>query len=245
MLKNKVVVITGAGGGLGRELVKAFIAKDAIVIGLGRNIKALEQTKSAVNSQLFSVYEADISNFNQLQKVVTEIVSQHERIDFLFNNAAVYPKINFLDETAADFQQALNINVCGIANCCKAVLPIMIKNKFGRVFNLGSWADLGPIENSVVYSTSKGAVHALTKAIAQDIAHYGVDIHVHEWIPGQLKTQMSGFMGIEPSLSASWAVAHAESTSDKQNCIFDENVEWLPPKSFKEKIKSRLFFWKK
>lgn len=245
MLKNKVVVITGAGGGLGRALSAAFVQEGATVVGLGRSVKTLEETQSSIGSKLFSFYQVDISHYGNLQKVIAAIGSEHQRIDYLFNNAAVYPKINFLDETADAFSVALNINVSGVANCCKAVLPMMISNQFGRIFNLGSWADLGPIENSAVYSASKGAMHALTKAIAVDIAHYGVDVQVHEWIPGQLKTQMSDFTGIEPSLSASWAVAIAKSGSNKKNCIYDRDQEWLPPTSLKDKLKSKLLFWKK
>ena len=244
MLKNKVVVITGAGGGLGRALATAFVKEGAIVIGLGRSTKTLEETKASISSKLFSFYQTDISDYEGLEKSIAMIVGEHQRIDYLFNNAAVYPKVNFLDETAEDFSAALNINVSGVANCCKVILPIMINNQFGRVYNLGSWADLGPIANSAVYSASKGAMHGLTKAIAADIAHYNVDVQVHEWIPGQLKTQMSDYTGIDPALSASWAVGIAKLDNGKKNCIFDRDQEWLPPKSLKERIKSKLLFWK-
>ncbi len=244
MLKNKVVMVTGAGGGLGSALVKAFLAKGAIVIGVGRNHQALEQVNAEMNSDAFSFYQADIIQYDEVQQVVTKVVDLHGRIDYLFNNAAVYPKVNFLDETADGFLQALNINVGGAVNCSKVILPIMIKNNFGRVFNLGSWAHLGPIENSAVYSASKAAVHSLTKAIAKDIEHLNVNVQVHEWIPGHLKTQMSEFTGIDPALAASWAVMHAEADNDNKNTIYNEADEWLPPKSLKERLKAKLLFWK-
>jgi NAD(P)-dependent dehydrogenase (short-subunit alcohol dehydrogenase family) len=244
MLKNKVVVITGAGGGLGRALVDAFVKEGALVVGLGRSINGLKETKTLVDSPLFSYYQVDVSDYQHLEKVIQLIIDAHYRIDYLFNNAAVYPKVNFLEEAANEFSAAIDINVSGVANCCKAVLPIMIKNQFGRIFNVGSWADLSPTNNSAAYCASKGAIHALTKAIAVDIEHANADVHVHEWIPGELKTQMSDFTGIEPSLSASWAVQIAKSDNLKPNCIFERDREWLPPKSLKQRMLSKLLFWK-
>ena len=251
MLKDKVVLITGAGSGLGRALASAFCTEGATVIGLGRTLKSLEETHAHIktNSQAegsnkFFFYQTDTSDFSQLQKTINAIVASHNRIDYLFNNAAVYPRVNFIDETANEFSQALNINVSGVANTCKAVLPVMIKQQFGRIYNVGSFADLAPIANSAVYSASKGAVRALTKAIAADVAHYNLDIQVHEWIPGHVNTQMSDYTGMDPATPAAWAVALTQRVGSKANCIFSEDSEWLPPKSLKQKIKAKLFFWK-
>jgi NAD(P)-dependent dehydrogenase (short-subunit alcohol dehydrogenase family) len=101
--------------------------------------------------------------------VVNETKSRFGRIDILFNNAAIYPKVSFLEESAQDWARAIDVNVNGVANCCKAVLPLMIAAGTGRIYNIGSFADLNPIENSAAYSASKGAVRALTKAIARDL----------------------------------------------------------------------------
>lgn len=247
MLKNKVVVVTGAGSGLGRALSAAFCEQGARVIGLGRSLEALEQTQQSIetNKDLFSFYKTDVGDYKELQKTVGAILNEQGSIDYLFNNAAVYPKVNFMEESADDFAGAINTNIIGMANACKAVLPAMIKNQFGRIYNLGSWADLSPIADSAAYSASKGAVHSLTKAIAVDIAHHNLDVEVHEWIPGHLNTQMSGYTGIDPALSASWGVMLAQRHNDKKNCIFEQNFEWLPPKSLKQRVLAKLFFWKK
>lgn len=248
MLKSKLVIITGAGSGLGRALAAEFSKAGSITIGLGRSIESLEETQRLIaqnNPQAdFSYYQTDVSKFDQLQKTVGTILEKHGHIDYLFNNAAVYPKVNFIEESAEDFAQALAINVTGVSNGCKAVLPAMLKQKSGRIYNLGSFACIGITENSALYSASKAAVRALTQAIALDIAHHNTDVQIHEWVPGEVNTQMSDYSGVDPTLSASWAVALSQLDNGKKNCIFNCDHEWLPPKSLKERVISKLLFWK-
>jgi NAD(P)-dependent dehydrogenase (short-subunit alcohol dehydrogenase family) len=246
LLEGKIVVVTGAGGGLGRELAKAFCARGAVVMGLGRARGKLDETASAIGAGQFEAYCTDVSDFAQVESTVSQILEKHGRVDLLFNNAAIYPKVNFLVEPAPDFAHALLINVAGVANTCKAVLPSMIDNGFGRIFNLGSWADRAPIADSAAYSAAKGALHALTKAIAVDIAHRDADIEVHEWLPGHLNTQMSDFTGMDPAVAAEWAVEIASKPhASRRSCIYEHNREWQPPKSLKQKLLSKILFWKK
>lgn len=245
MLKDKVVVITGAGSGLGRELAKAFCLQGSIVLGVGRSPESLNATKDFIGDDKFEPSIVDVAHASEIQNFVQRTIEKHGRIDIVFNNAAVYPKVNFLSESAEAFAQAVGINVCGVANMCKAVLPSMIEKDYGRIFNLGSWADLGPIADSAAYSCTKGAMHALTKAIAADIADKNVDVEIHEWIPGHLNTQMSDYTGMDPAVAAAWGVDIASRPhASKKNCIFEQNWEWQPPKSLKQKVVSKLLFWK-
>ena len=244
MTDQKIVLITGAGSGLGAELSKAFAEKGFLVMGIGRSADKLAKAGESVEGH-FEPYAADVAHAQEISKVIDSIVEKHGKIDIVFNNAAVYPKVNFVDESAEAFADALAINVNGVANVCKAVLPSMIANQYGRIFNVGSWADIAPIAASAVYSASKGALHGLTKAIAADIQHLDLDIEIHEWIPGHMNTQMSEFTGMDPAICASWGVEIASRpNASKKNSIYEQNFEWQPPKGLKQKIKDKVLFWK-
>ena len=245
MLADKVVMITGVGSGLGRALAQAFVEHGCIVVGIARRAESLRDTEALLASDRFTGFVADVAKYAEVEAIVRHCVAMNGGIDVLFNNAAVYPKVNFLEERPDMWARAIDVNVNGVANCCKAVLPGMVNAGKGRIYNVGSFADLNPIENSAAYSASKGAVRALTKAIAWDLNNTSADIEVHEWIPGHLKTQMSGYTGLDPAEAAKWAVAlvavpHART----KNCIFVNDKEWLPPKRLRRRIKEKLLFWR-
>ena len=240
-LKDKVVVVTGAGSGLGRALAVAFAGQGCHVAGIGRHAGTLEETAGLIEPGHFSPYVADVSVYDDVQNVITEIFQKNNGIDIVFNNAAVYPKRNFLQESPDEWQAAMAINVNGVAYVCKAVLPAMIKAGFGRIYNVGSFADISPIADSAAYSASKGALRSLTKGIAADLHQVDGDIEVHEWIPGHLNTQMSGYTGIDPARAAEWAVAIAKQPHARtRNCIFENDREWLPPRGLRQRVRDKV-----
>ena len=241
MLAKKVVMITGVGGGLGQALAAAFAAHGSKVVGVARREQSVQEIAALVDSEAFLGCIADVADFSQLELAAKQAVERFGCIDILFNNAAVYPRRNFVDETDQQWLESLAVNVNGVANGCKAVLPHMIAGGYGRIYNVGSFADVAPIPDSAAYSASKGAVRALTKAIAADICGIAADIEVHEWVPGHLKTRMSEFTGLDPAVAAGWAVELASIDHARTpNCIFENNRELLPPKRLKERILDRL-----
>lgn len=246
MNNQKVIVITGANRGLGEQLCRSFLHQGHLVIGISRNIKKLSSLDISVDNPNFLSLYADLNIPETIDNAVDTIIDKYGRIDVLFNNAAIYPRSNFIEETVQSFIETININIIGTALFCKKVLPSMIKQKYGRIYNLGSFADLHPIANSAGYSASKGALHALTKAIAQDISHLNLDIQINEWIPGQLNTEMGLPEGTPPEVSAEWGLQIFNNSSQQANntSLFVNDKEWVPPTSLKQKIKKRLCFWK-
>ncbi|MBX3707341.1 MAG: SDR family oxidoreductase [Pseudomonadales bacterium] len=239
-------MVTGAGAGLGRALARAFLEAGSCVVAVARNATSLESIPTEVQAHRFLAIAADVAEFDQVNSAVASALEKFGRIDVLFNNAAVYPKSGFLEETPEEFARAISINVCGIANCCKAVLPAMIRNDFGRVLNLGSFADIAPIPRSAAYSASKGAVHGLTKSIAADLSGVSSNVEIHEWIPGHLNTRMSDFTGIDPAVSAEWALRILPMMQSSMGSrIFENDHEWLPTKGLRARLLDLVRFWKR
>ncbi len=243
---GKTVLITGCTRGLGRALVQAFGAGGARIAGFGRSSSALDELASESSDFEFAPFVVDVRHHQEVCSAVEAVTGLYGSVDVLFNNAALYPKENFLEQPAGSWAEAIETNLIGMANCCRAILPVMIAAGFGRIYNIGTWADLAPIPRSSAYAASKGGVHALTKAIAADLEELepDVDVEVHEWIPGHLNTRMSDFTGIDPAVSAGWAVNMVLSRASSRNVIFENDAEWVPPKRLKERIADTLLFWR-
>ena len=184
LFKNKTVVITGAGAGIGRGLVAGFVQDGANVVGISRTQTDLEETARLYGRDRFHYIVGNVSVAADVERLFVEAEERYEKIDVLINNAAVYPKLGFLESNIEEWMRALEINVGGVARCCHRVLPGMLERGHGRILNVGSFAYRNPIPNSSVYSTSKGAVTTLTLAIAHEVDHDRYpDILVNEFIP--------------------------------------------------------------
>jgi NAD(P)-dependent dehydrogenase (short-subunit alcohol dehydrogenase family) len=227
-----VVVVTGANGGLGQALTKVFVDHGAYVAAIGRQSEPVVPA-----SPNFSYWQSDVADASRVAATFTAIRKRFGCIDVLFSNAAVYPKASFLEQDPADWVATIATNVNGVAFCCRAALQIMLEQSKGRIYCVGSFADLAPIPKSAAYAASKGAVRALVKGIAADLHGVTADVQIHEWIPGHLKTRMSDYTGMDPLVAARWALQMVLADSASENgTIFEENREWKPP----ERLRTRL-----
>lgn len=245
-ISGNVVIITGAGSGLGRALAIGFVQRGAIVIGLGSRELSLKETSLLIGKDGFSYYVVDVSKADKVEDVMQKTANKFGKIDVLINSAAIYPKIAFLEQTAEDWMQTIAVNLGGVANCCRSVLPILKQQGSGRIINVGSFADLAPIPCSSAYAASKGGVRALTKAIAADLGGAYPGIICIEWIPGPMKTQMSNYSGTDPSDCVEWALQAINlSTGGRNSLIFEKDHVFIPAKSLKSRLKDKFLFWRK
>lgn len=193
-MSSRVVVITGAGAGIGRALAKGFASDGFTVVGLGRTPESLNETGAGCAPGRFLPIVADVSEHAVVDRAIQSVLTSHGPIDALVCNAAVYPRVHFLDQPAEDWERALLINVCGVANCCRSVLPGMLERNHGRIVVVGSFADLNPIPASSAYAASKGAIHALVRALSSEIDRtYYPDVLINEFNPGVTQTSMSSY----------------------------------------------------
>lgn len=158
-MSGRVVVITGSCGGIGSAMVQRFTADGDIAVGLDLD-------------EGFDVTDPD-----QCVAAADRIVAEHGRIDVLCNNAGISAIGDVVQSTPDDWQRVFAVNVFGVANMSRAVVPHMRRNGGGAIVNTCSIvASVGLVQRAV-YASSKGAIQALTKAMAADEVHHGIRVN--------------------------------------------------------------------
>lgn len=238
---DRIVIVTGAGTGLGRALAREAAKRGDTAVGLGRDPIALTETGSALEQGLYEAETVDVSNFSQVDAAVRRILERHGRIDGLFCNAAVYPKVQLLEHDPDEWMKVLATNVGGVMASIRAVLPAMMAQARGRIIVVGSFADIAPIPESSAYSVSKGALHSLVKAVVADLAGDFPDILVNEWVPGALNTRMGIAQGYDPADAARWGIDLLDlPAGGPSGRVFDRDQLVEPPQSLKRRILRKL-----
>jgi NAD(P)-dependent dehydrogenase (short-subunit alcohol dehydrogenase family) len=197
--KTKNIVITGTSRGIGFELVKLFSEKGHRVLALSRN----EKPVASLGLENVSALSCDISDEKSLIQVENFIENKWKSVDILINNAGKLVNKPFSQTTLSDFEEVYKINVFGMSNLTKLVLPFMGKN--GHVVNISS---MGGVQGSVkfaglsAYSSSKGALITLTELLAEEYKETGPAFNVLAL--GSVQTEMleAAFPGIQASVSA-------------------------------------------
>lgn len=186
-LTGKVAIITGGGSGIGKAIATAFVREGAKVVIGGRDRKKLDRAAAEIGGECLAV-SADVSSTNDVQQLVSAAIATFKRIDILVNNAAMLLPGTAESISEEDFDQTFNINVRGLWLLSRAVLPHMRAAGGGSIINIGSVLSLLGARNRVAYSASKGAVMAMTKAMALD--HAAENIRVNCIAPGIVATEM-------------------------------------------------------
>ena len=192
---NKVAIVTGGAQGFGLDIAKRFLESGAKVFLWDIDEKLLKLASNEVKNPNLSYSIVDISNYQDVEKNVAEIISK-TNIDILINNAGITGPTGPLWEYDVDmWNKIVQINLVGTFNCCRAIVPNMIKNNYGRIVNVASVAGKDGNANASAYSAGKAGAIGLTKALGKELADK--DIAVNAVTPAGAKTRILDQMSKE------------------------------------------------
>jgi len=191
LLSNRVAVITGGARGIGRAIAVKFAREGAVtVIADIRAEEAtltLQQVSEVKSSGIF--VHCDVSNSAQVQKMVNQAIAAYGKIDILVNNAAISPPENSLANiTEEEWDKVLSINLKSVFLCCKAVLPYMEKQRYGKIINVSSVGAVSPAPFMADYAAAKSGVIAFSRSLALQTAP--LNICVNALLPGITRTEL-------------------------------------------------------
>ena len=172
---NKTAVVTGGAQGFGLDITKRFLRSGAKVIIWDIDVKMLEKVIKDINNPNLSMKKVDVSNFKE--------------VDILINNAGITgPTASLWEYDVEIWKKVVDINLMGTFNCCRSIVPNMIKNNYGRIVNVASVAGKDGNANASAYSTGKAAAIGLTKSLGKELADK--NIAVNAVTPAGAKTRI-------------------------------------------------------
>ena len=190
-LTGKVAIVTGSGRGIGEAIAQKMAMQGVNLALWDKNKERVMKTASLIESSTggcVKSYAIDITQYDAIQAAVKEVLDDFGRIDILVNNAGWDVVEYFLDNKPELFSSIVDLNLKAHMNCCHCVLPFMIESGGGKIINISSEAGRVGGFGEVAYSAAKGGLIAFTKALAQEIAQYGICIN--SVAPGPTETPM-------------------------------------------------------
>ena len=175
--KNRTAIVTGGAQGFGLDIAKRFLDSGGKVIIWDIDKKMIEKASNQLNSPNLSSNIVDVSNYNEVEKSVSEI-TKNTNIDILINNAGITGPTATLWEYDIDmWKKVVEINLMGTFNCCRAIVPNMIKNNYGRIVNVASVAGKDGNANASAYSAGKAGAIGLTKSLGKELADKNIAVN--------------------------------------------------------------------
>ncbi len=186
--KNRTAIVTGGAQGFGLDITKRLIRSGASVIIWDNDQKMVAKAIEDIKSPNLSFNIIDISNYSKVEECVQEITKQ-KNIDILINNAGITgPTATLWEYDIEMWKKVVDINLMGTFNCCRTIVPNMIKNNYGRIVNVASVAGKDGNANASAYSVGKAGAIGLTKSLGKELANK--NIAVNAVTPAGAKTRI-------------------------------------------------------
>ena len=194
-LNDRTAVITGGAQGFGLDIAKRFLDSGAKVIIWDIDPKLIDEASKEINNPNLSLSIVDISDYKAVNTSVTKIL-KNSKIDILINNAGITgPTMPLWEYDIEMWNKIIKINLSGTFNCCRAIVPSMIKNNYGRIVNVASVAGKDGNANASAYSSGKAGAIGLTKSLGKELADK--NIAVNAVTPAGAKTRILDQMSKE------------------------------------------------
>ena len=177
-LNKRVAVVTGGAQGFGLAVSERFIEAGAKVIIWDIDEEAIKKAIDKVNSKNLTYQIVDVSDFENINNSLKEIENKHGKIDIFINNAGIAGMNTTVAEyPLEEWKKVIDLNLNSVFYCCKAVVPFMEKNNYGRIVNIASIAGKEGNPNASAYSTSKAGVIGLTKSLGKELAQKNIAVN--------------------------------------------------------------------
>ena len=193
---KKVICVTGASDGIGRAIAEYF-SQDYTVVAISRNEEKLKKLQEKTGVKYYAL---DVTNFEQVQTIMSRIIAENKRIDVLVNSAGMLSSGELSDVSFDEIQTMIDTNLTGLIAVTKSVLPCMKKQKFGTIINVNSQAGIGQgAPEFSLYNASKWGVTGFSKCLQTELSKY--KIKVTDIFLGRTNTDIFKKAGLERDMS--------------------------------------------
>lgn len=188
-LRGKIALVTGAGGTIGAAIAQSLAHNGVIAYVADANAAAARDIAARLDARPLTL---DVGDADAAGDAVARIVHEAGRIDILVNNAGILKTGPFADATTRDWDEVCRVNLSGVYYCCKAAVPAMMSQRYGKIVNIASVSAVkgGGSFGNVLYGTTKAGVVAMTKGLARELAPHGINVNAIS--PGVLESGMTG-----------------------------------------------------
>lgn len=190
-LDGNTAIVTGAGRGIGRSIAKVLAEAGANVV---INYSTSADTARALADEIMEhgpkalVVQADVTDYEQVQRMVQQTIDSFGHIDILVNNAGITRDKTLKNMSKEQWDDVIHVNLDSLFNCTKLVLPYMLQRKHGRIVNISSFVALGGNVGQANYATTKAGIIGFTKSVALEVARHGITVNAV--CPGFTETDM-------------------------------------------------------
>ena len=201
-LKDKTAIITGGGTGIGLATARAFCQEGAKVILFGRRKEKLEKAVENLGGSAIIV-QGDMTNNNDLDKLINETLHNFKKIDILVNNAGLFNGSPLHEISDSQWDEIMDINIRSVFQLTRRVLPVMLSQKYGSIIHISSILGLIAVPQVAAYNVSKGALNQFSRSIAVEYGSSG--IRSNSICPGLIATDMTADLMKDADLMKEWS----------------------------------------